>query len=230
MFGQLFSTIRRCRFAVLLFILAAQAWGNAADVNDIAEQAANGDMDAQFTLGLAYDFGNGVAQDLTAAAIWYQKAADQGHAQAQNNLGSLYQHGQGVPQDYQLAARWYEAAAKQGLPDAANSLAYLYDLGLGVQEDDAKAVSLYTTAAEGGSVRAMVNLGVMYADGTGVPADNVQAYMWLDLARFYTQQSKDMDLKWHVRRVLDEYKARMTRKEIKAGKKMAKAWDKANRS
>ena len=47
-----------------------------------------------------YEFGHGVPQDYVKAALWYQKAADQGNADAQSFLGQMYEDGKGVPQDY----------------------------------------------------------------------------------------------------------------------------------
>jgi TPR repeat protein len=55
--------------------------------------AAQGDADAQYSLGILYDNGTGVAQDDTEAAKWFRLAADQGYAKAQNNLGALYARG-----------------------------------------------------------------------------------------------------------------------------------------
>jgi len=73
-------------------------------LSPLAEQ---GDVRAEFILGLAHDLGHGVPQDHAKAAVWYQKAADQGDPDAQANLGALYARGQGVPQDYSRAARWW---------------------------------------------------------------------------------------------------------------------------
>jgi TPR repeat protein len=52
--------------------------------------AEQGDIKAQFSLGVMYAHGKGVAQDYQQAIYWYQKAADQGHANAQFNLKGMY--------------------------------------------------------------------------------------------------------------------------------------------
>ncbi len=210
-------------FLSLIFVITA----HAQNIDELTKKAESGDVPSQFELGTAYDFAIGVSQNLDEAVKWYKEAARVGHPQAQNSLGSLYQAGEGVPLDNEEAFKWYSTAAEQNLPSAINNLAFMYDKGLGVGEDDVKAVSLYKSAAEFGEIRAMVNLGAMYFDGTGVVKDNSEAYMWLDLARFYTQRSTDKNLKWHVRGVLDEMKKAMTRKEIKSGKKRARKWSKA---
>ncbi len=51
--------------------------------------AEQGDADAQFNLGMMYDYGKSVPHDYGEALKWYRKSAVQGDARAQNNLGSL---------------------------------------------------------------------------------------------------------------------------------------------
>jgi len=67
--------------------------------------AEQGDISAQYNLGLMYEYGRGVVQDYAEAAKWYMKAAEQGDASAQENLGIMYHKGRGVPRDYAEAAR-----------------------------------------------------------------------------------------------------------------------------
>jgi len=81
-----------------------------------------GDVEAQFNLGVLYDEGAGVAQDLAIAADWYQKAAEQGFIDAQANLGLMYYRGQGVPRDQEKATDWFRKAASQGDQEAADYL------------------------------------------------------------------------------------------------------------
>ena len=81
-----------------------------------------GDVEAQYNLGVLYDEGAGVEQDLAVAAGWYRKAAEQGFMDAQTNLGIMYYHGQGVERDYQEAAKWFRLAADQGDTEASGYL------------------------------------------------------------------------------------------------------------
>ena len=55
---------------------------------------------AQYSLGVCYADGRGVAKDYVEAVKWYRKAAEQNHAGAQYNLGVCYANGQGVAKDY----------------------------------------------------------------------------------------------------------------------------------
>jgi TPR repeat protein len=66
------------------------------------------------TVGITYENGQGVKQDLKEAAKWYRKAADQRPAGAQFKLGDAYQFEQGAEQDFKEAVKCYQQAADQG--------------------------------------------------------------------------------------------------------------------
>ena len=86
---------------------------------ELYEQLAKqGNIDAQFYLGLMYYNGQGVKQDFSYAVYWYEESAIQGHAEAQFNLGVMYDCGLGVKQDYKKARELYEESAKQGNSEA----------------------------------------------------------------------------------------------------------------
>ena len=89
--------------------------GYAEKMVHVLEEAADqGHAQAQCSLGVVYEQGQGVAQDYSAAMKWYRMAADQGDAQAQYNLGVMYYQGQGVPQNISEALRWLYKAQVQG--------------------------------------------------------------------------------------------------------------------
>jgi TPR repeat protein len=114
--------------------------------------------DAQFNLGLQYQYGRGVPKDLEKAAELYQKAANRGHARAQLHLGSLYESGLGVTKDLGKAVELYQKAADQGMTPAQNNLGLLYENGQGVPKDLGKARELYQKAADHGYQPAIANL------------------------------------------------------------------------
>ena len=121
----------------------------------VPELAAEGDAEAQVTLGLMHESGKGAAKDYAAAARWYRKAARQGNALAQYALGEVYARGTGVPRDYVEAAGWYRKAAEGGNASAQYMLAYLYENGFGVPRDYAQASAWYGRAGAGWRANAM---------------------------------------------------------------------------
>jgi len=76
--------------------------------------AEQGDIVAQFYLGVMYDFGRGVSQDYIQAMKWYRKAAEQGDDEAQFELGWAYADGNSVPQDFIQAYLWFYLAGAHG--------------------------------------------------------------------------------------------------------------------
>jgi len=94
--------------------------------------AAQGDADAQFWLGAAYQRGWFGAFDDQEALKWLRKAAAQGLPNAQFRLGQMYEDGEGVPESNPLAASWYRKAADHsptylgGVWEAEVQLAYMY--------------------------------------------------------------------------------------------------------
>ena len=214
----------------VFFLAGCATTTTQARTAEVRTRADRGQAAAQFELAAMLDNGPADTTHDAEAAVWYRKAAEQGHAGAQNSLGSLYQFGHGVPHDLAEAVRWYQQAAAQGSGKAYTNLGYLYDGGLGIAQDQQKAVELYKQGAEQGSLTAMLNLGVSYWRGEGVSKDLIQAYQWLELARFYTQHISDMQLKWRIRGPLDEVKREMTAGQIRQAEQVARAWDAAHRS
>ncbi|MEM8932329.1 MAG: caspase family protein [Acidobacteriota bacterium] len=78
-------------------------------------RATDGDAEAQFFVGQIHERGLGTAPDVTQAAEWYRRAADQGHTPSMVALGHLLETGQGVERDEVAALDWYRKAA--GLSD-----------------------------------------------------------------------------------------------------------------
>ena len=102
------------------------AQDEAEEFATLKKAAAEGDADAQNSLGVMYQTGRSVPRSNAKAAEWYQKAAKQGHAKAQNNLATMYDEGQGVPRDARKAIEWYQKAAEQGFVIAQANLGVIY--------------------------------------------------------------------------------------------------------
>ena len=133
-------------------LLTGAAWAGTAEgvraydkgqftqaLKELQPAAQAGDAEAQFHLGLMYDFGRAVPVDHVKAAALYRKAADQGHADAQYHLAVSYDDGEGVAQDKKQAVHWYTKAAEQGDADAQQNLSVMYARGEGVARDATKS-------------------------------------------------------------------------------------------
>src|SRR5713101_7358621 len=64
-------------------------------ITRLQEQAAEGNAQAQYSLGMAYITGTEIPRDYHQAVRWHQTAAAQGLADAQFALAYLYEEGEG---------------------------------------------------------------------------------------------------------------------------------------
>lgn len=145
----------------------------------LANDAAKANYDiGQFLLGRCYHLGTGTAVDYSAAAHWYQLAADQGNPMAKGDLALLYIFGDGVEQDYSRALNLLKDAYSDGYTLAAYFIAYMYENGLGIGQNIESALEWYRVAADSDYVQACVPLGYYYDTGKGVEQDYSEAYKW----------------------------------------------------
>ncbi|MEM1131420.1 MAG: SPOR domain-containing protein [Pseudomonadota bacterium] len=121
------------------------------------QPALDGDPDAQFNLGQAYKFGRGVPMDLSIAADWFRKAAEQNHLQAADNYGLiLFQNNR-----RQESIPWLQQSAKRGEPRAQYLMGTAHFNGNLVEKDWVRAYALMTRASASGLPQASKNLTAM---------------------------------------------------------------------
>ncbi|SFV87271.1 hypothetical protein MNB_SUP05-SYMBIONT-4-854 [hydrothermal vent metagenome] len=89
------------------------------EYQEIIELANQNDAEGQYEMGLMYELGAGVKQDLKQAFGWYQKSAHQKHAKAQYNLGIFFALGKGVEKDIKQAKEWIRCANENGYSGAS---------------------------------------------------------------------------------------------------------------
>jgi TPR repeat protein len=77
------------------------------------EKAEQGDVEAQFNIGVMCETGWSVPVDNKKAIRWYREAAKQGNANAQIRLGMLYYLGLGARQSEIKGQKWIREAAEQ---------------------------------------------------------------------------------------------------------------------
>ncbi|HEV2674033.1 MAG TPA: hypothetical protein VGV37_05780 [Aliidongia sp.] len=90
--------------------------------------AQQGDPDAAYHLGQAYETGHGVPRDVRQAQYWYRAAAVGGSSAAAFALGEMAESAErpdGLPQDLGIAIAWYRRALSDGEPRARERLAAL---------------------------------------------------------------------------------------------------------
>ncbi|MBL1143193.1 MAG: sel1 repeat family protein [Proteobacteria bacterium] len=105
----------------------------------------------EYEQGLAYAFGDGVAQnDRTAFNLFYE-AAEKGFVLAQYKVGVAFAYGEGVRQDMKKAAEWYRKSAEQGHTIAQRNLATMYLDGKGVEQNKVQALAWYQVVADAGN-------------------------------------------------------------------------------
>lgn len=90
------------------------------EVKAFTAKAEQGDAKAQRSLGLAYLFGDGVAEDQSAGARWLTLAANQDDPTAEYYLGQCYQNGFGVVKDIDVGFRWQFRATLHGYAVPSN--------------------------------------------------------------------------------------------------------------
>lgn len=147
----------------------------------LREAAATGDAKALFEIGNRYAEGRGAAEDMQAAADWYERAAEQGLAPAQYRIGNLYEKGVGRERDVSRAKTWYQLAAAQGNASAMHNLAVLHAMGADGITDNESAARWFAQAAELGVRDSQFNLGILAAKGVGMEQNLEEAYKWFAL-------------------------------------------------
>ena len=112
-------------FAAIFFMIFSMFISFAKDISELKRAAELGDAEAQYNLGVCYDFAKGVEKNLQEAVKWYRKAAEQGNDSAQLNLGYSYDFGEGVIQNKIKAYAWYALASKNGNEKASKNMRIL---------------------------------------------------------------------------------------------------------
>ena len=181
--------------------------------------AEQGCQDAQFRLGVMYEWGRGLEQDDEQAVFWYRKAVEGNYAitDAQFRLGLMYEHGRGLEQDDEHAVFWYRKAAEDKYDSD-----WMYENGRGVEQDDEQAAHCYRKACENKC------LDWMYENGLSAEQDDELAVfdytmltklrdkgMDIDLFRFcFFDDEDEWDFKWPLTPGNDYAQEKLTNRGI----------------
>jgi uncharacterized protein len=137
-----------------------------------------------------YVTGNELKQDYSAAATWYQRAAERGDAAAAVELADMYAEGRGEAKDYNATRYWCRYAADRQNRMGMYCMGWIYQEGKVGPKDSATAVGWFEKGAALGDAPSCFKLGKMYWTGDGVKADKVTAYKWVLLASTVLPEAK----------------------------------------
>ncbi len=161
----------------------------------------NGDADALYEIGCAYEDADGVEHDSVAAAVCFRTAAEQGHADAQCILGRRVgcaffddesflplnlDRGCCGPCRMKMAAAiegggiLFEACIGEEVDKVAARECWLKTAEQGCYScrRNAAAAMWYSKAAAQGHAEAQFEIGACYFNGDGVTVDKVAAMEW----------------------------------------------------
>ena len=140
-----------------------------------------GSAEAQVSLAVMFENGQGVLRDYKKALMWYRKAADQGHFGAQNNLGLMYAAGaayrrirgkrwSGTPRPRIKASRRRRTISPKSTPAVSSARRTTPRRSNGIARRRARDRAAHT------------DLGSMYENGLGVPKNLAVAYTYFTIA------------------------------------------------
>ena len=188
----------------------------AAAAKELRPLAERGNAEAQYRVGLMYEFGAGYPKDVAQAVVWLTRAANQGHVAAQQELGVVYTTGDGVAKDDARAVAWFRKAANAGNPAAQYNLGLMLAKGAGAQLDYDEALAWFRKAAAQGFAAAQFKVGVAYEHGAGVAPDPVLAYA------NYAIAARDGNAERVAQR--DALAKRLSPAQAQRGQALAAAW------
>lgn len=148
-------------------------------------------VDGSYYMGLLYEEGIDVKQDLSSAVTYYELVSECGSEDlndqyaincANTALGCIYSKGELGEPDGNKAVEYFEKAADNGFAKAQYYLGMLYETGEVVDKDYELALSYFESAAEKDYAPALSQIAYIYFNGFGVDTDYVQAVYYEKLA------------------------------------------------
>lgn len=146
----------------------------ASSIPALRPAAEAGNPTAQNILGLAYEKGYHVPQDIDQAIEWYQKSIASGDPKAMHNLGLLLRDGaDGLTPDPQQARQYLTQATDLDFAPSFSALGVMFE---DMETPDFEtAARLYARGDELGDRDSSANLGLFYVRGQGVDQDYLRA-------------------------------------------------------
>ncbi|MBR5511889.1 MAG: SEL1-like repeat protein [Bacteroidaceae bacterium] len=146
--------------------------------------AEGGHKQAQTELAILYEEGKGVAKNDSAAAKWYQLAAEKEEPTALYRMGikreklDSINNLKGKELKKSPAFKYLLRAAEKGVPEAVVKVAEHYTKGIYVKKSKKKAFVWYERAAANGNLQAQEIVAECYEKGRGTEKNDDAAYEW----------------------------------------------------
>ena len=141
-------------------------------IHSLKTSSSRGNSIASFIVGILYEIGEEVEQDMEKSFKYYERSFKQGNTKGFYRIGRCYDFGSGtINQDFSKAKDYYEKASELGDECAMNNLGALYEDGKSVEQDYTKAKEYYEKVAELGNPFSIKNLGYLHEEGKGVKQD-----------------------------------------------------------
>ena len=144
-------------------------------VSSFREAAEQGNVTAQYKLGIYIMEGYGVPADEPEGVRWIRTAAENGNINAQIKMGVFCSDGIGVKhEDREEGIKWFKMAADSGSIEALNWLGGAYR-----GKDDEKAFHYFKAGAEKGDPYSVYDMALFYLNGKVVEKDEEKAIRML---------------------------------------------------
>lgn len=127
-------------------------------IDSLLKAAQQGNVEAQYQLGMRYQYGDDVTLDLNKANQWLAKAARSGDARSQHALAMFYQQYATNVEGAKKALLWEKKAADRGSADAQYALGVMFKNGRLVRKNEAEARKWLAMAAQQGHLSAQLVL------------------------------------------------------------------------
>lgn len=185
--------LRRAEAGGFVAATAILAYRDLVDENRVRERGqaflrlnqlvAQNDVTAQYLLGAALLFGEGVRQNVSRGLQLSELAGQQGHAYAYESIAEYYENRNNFNRDdIALALEYYAKARDAGSATADFYIANIYSYGTGVPVDHERAFHFYQAAARLNHAGAYNNLAFMYENGHYVEVDLSEAVGFYEIS------------------------------------------------
>lgn len=145
---------------------------------EFLQLARSGDPVSQYKLGLFYDHGLEIDQNVPEAMFWLGLSAKQGYLDAQYRLGMIHLEERVAGSSHREAMRLFREASDLDHADAQYSLARMYNLAIGVPVDENLAIKWYEKAARQGHNKAQFELAHLHENAVSTRPNVCEALRW----------------------------------------------------